>query len=130
MAWPRLRRDLKHLASSVGREHRHRRARDSRSDAVGATRQDDRHTSAEDEAGAVRIRQETELFGQHIPGLEIRNEEDVRIAGNVRLDALDARGLFADRVVEREGAVQETGLDLASLGHLAERGGIYRRRHL
>ena len=76
----------------MGREQRHGAARDPRSHAVGAAGQDDRHARAEDETRAVRVGQEAELLGQHVARLEIRHEEDVRIAGDLRFDALDPRG--------------------------------------
>ena len=61
---------------------------DPRPNAVGAARQDDRHACAEDEPGAVGVGQEAELLGQDVAGLEIWREENVRIAGDLRLDAL------------------------------------------
>ena len=45
-------------------------------------------------------------------------------------DALDLRRLRADRVVERQRAVEHAAGDLPALGHLAQRGGVDRRRHL
>ena len=50
--------------------------------------------------------------------------------GDRRLDLLDLRGLEADRVVERQRAVEDAAGDLAAVGHLAQRGRLDRRRHL
>ena len=71
------------------REHRDRAARDPRSHAVGAARQDDRHARAEHEAGAVGVREKAELLGEHVAGLEVGHQQNVGIAGDLRLDALD-----------------------------------------
>ena len=46
------------------------------------------HSGAEDEAGAVRIGEESELLGEHVAGFEIRDEQNVGIAGNRRSECL------------------------------------------
>ena len=107
-----------------------RAARDARSHAVGAARQDDRHARAEHEPGAVGVRQKAELLGEHVARLEVWHEQDVGIAGDLRLDALHPRGLFADGVVERQRAIEHAAGDLPALGHLAQRGGVERGLHL
>ena len=63
--------------------------RDARSHTVGAARQDDRHPRAEDDAGTIGVGQERELLGEHVARLEIRNEQDVGIACDLRDDAFD-----------------------------------------
>ena len=84
-----------------------RAARDPRPHAVGAAGQDDRHARAEHEAGAVGVGEEAQLLGQDVAGLEVGHEQDVGIAGDLGRDALDRRRLLADRVVERQRAVEE-----------------------
>ena len=115
---------LARCAPRVGRQHRDGAARDPRAHAVGAAGQDDRHARAEHQPGAVGVRQEAELLGQDVAGLEVRRQQDVGIAGDLRVDALDSRRLLADRVVERERAVEQAARDLAAVGHLAERGRV------
>ena len=75
---------LKRLSSSVCREHSNRATGDSGANPVGATCQDDRHPRAQNETGAVGVRQEAELLGEHVARLEVRNQEDVGIAGDLR----------------------------------------------
>src|SRR6478752_4881865 len=53
---------------------------DPRPHAVGPTGEDDRDPGPEDQPGAVRVRQEAELLGQDVPGLQVRGEQDVRVA--------------------------------------------------
>ena len=91
----------------VRHQHRDRAAGNPRPDAVGAAGQDDRHPGAEHEPGAVGIGEEAELLGEDVAGLEIGNEQDVRIARDLRPDALDLRRLRADRVVERQRSVED-----------------------
>ena len=88
------------------------------------------HARAEDESCAISIGEKAELLRQHVSGLEIRDEQNVGIAGDPRDDALDPRRVFADGVVERQRPVQQPSLDLPALGHLAQRGGVQRRGHL
>src|SRR6188508_2773510 len=85
---PPLRRP-KLPAAIVREEHGDGTTRDARSHAVGPARQDDRHPCAEDEARTVGVGEERELLGEHVARLEIRDEEDVGIAGNLRGDAFD-----------------------------------------
>jgi hypothetical protein len=68
------------LPPCVGDEDGGGAARDARADAIGTTGQDDRDAGAEHHAGAVRVREETELLGQDVSGLEVGGEEDVGIA--------------------------------------------------
>ena len=42
------------------------------------------HARAEHQAGAVGVGQEAELLGEHVAGFEVRDEQDVGIAGNRR----------------------------------------------
>ena len=72
-------------------------------------------------AGRVGPRQEGEILGQHVAGFEVGHDQDLRSAGDWRVDALDLRRLRIDRIVERERPVQHPAGDLASLGHLAQR---------
>ena len=114
----------------VGREHRDGATGDPRPNAVRAARQDDRHPRAEDNTGAIRVGEEGELLRQDVAGLEVRREEDVGIARDLRLDALCLRGVAADGVVEGQRTVQHTAGDLPPLGHLAQGSGVNGGRHL
>ncbi|CPM93354.1 Uncharacterised protein [Bordetella pertussis] len=94
--------------------------------AVGAAGQDDGHARAEHDAGGLGVGQEAEVLGQHVAGFQVRHHQDLRAAGHRRDDALDLRGLGADGVVQRQRAVQYAALDLAAVGHLAQRGRLQR----
>ena len=88
-------------------QHRDGAARDSRSHAVGAAGEDDRHARAEHQPGAVGVGQERQLLGQHVAGLEVGHEQDVGIAGDLGVDALYPRGVTADGVVEGKRAIEQ-----------------------
>ena len=60
-----------------------------------------------------RARQEREALGQHVAGLEIGHDQHVGAPGDRRDDLLDRRRLGADRVVERQRAVENAAGDLA-----------------
>ena len=64
---------------------------------VGARGQDDRHAGAEHDAGRIGLRKERQVLGQHVAGFEVRHDQNLRLAGDRRLDALDAAasGLMA-----------------------------------
>ena len=64
---PVLRRRLERLSSRVGREHRDGATGDPRPNAVGATRQDDRHARPEDDPGAVGVGEEAVLLARTFP---------------------------------------------------------------
>src|SRR5262249_9563174 len=90
-----------------------------RPDIVCARGEDDRHPRAEHDPCRIRLREESEILGQHVAGFEIRHDEDMRLAGDRRFDALDARSLWADRIVEGKRPVELATLDLPTIGHLA-----------
>ena len=114
----------------MGREHGDGRARDSRPDAVGAAREDDRHARAEHDPGAVGVGEKREQLGEDVARFEIGDEQDVGIAGDGRTDALDRCRVLVDRVVERQRTIDQRACDLSAVGHLAQRGRVDRRRHL
>ena len=118
------------FAAGMGRQNSDGATRDAGTDAIGAAGQDDGHSGAEDEAGAVRVCQECELFREHVAGFEVRDEQNVGIAGNRGANAFGFGSLPADGVVEREGAVEDAESDLPAIGHFAERGGIEGGGHL
>src|SRR5512143_825376 len=91
----RLLRDL-----AMAKKHGHGAGRHACPDIVRARGEDDRDASAEHDARRIGVREEGEVLGQHVAGLEIRHDEDVRLAGDLRFDALDPRRLWADRIVE------------------------------
>src|SRR5215813_15309349 len=90
----------------------------------------DRHPRAEDNARAVGTGEVLELLGDHVSGLEIRHEQDVRLSSDRRNDLLGLRGFLADRIVESEWAVENASGDLSAVRHLAKRSSVERRLHL
>ena len=88
---------------------------------IGPRGEDDRHPRAEHDAGGVGMREEGQVLGQHVAGLEIRHHQDLRLTGDRRLDALDACRLRADRIVEGERTVELAAGDLTAIRHLAQR---------
>ena len=67
------------------------------------------------------MRQEGQVLRQHVASFEVRDHKDLRLTCNRRVDALDARRLRVDGVVESERAVDLAAGDLAAIRHLAER---------
>src|SRR6516162_4248419 len=55
---------------------------------IGARGEDDRYPRAEDHSRRVRLGEERQVFGQHVPGLEIGHDENLRAPGDERRDAL------------------------------------------
>ena len=88
-------------------QHRDSATRNSRTDVVGSARQDNRHACAQNQTRAVCIGKEAQLLGEDVPRLEIGNEENVWITGDLGLDPFDFRRLFADGIVEGERTVQD-----------------------
>jgi hypothetical protein len=86
--------------------------------------EDDRHACAEHDARGVGMGQERQVLGQHVACFQVWYHQDLRLAGNRRFDALDARRLGADGVVEGERTVDFTAGDLSAIRHLAERGSL------
>ena len=76
------------------------------------------------------LARKVEILGQHVAGLEVRHDQDLRPAGDLRTDALDPGRLRVDRVVERERTVEKAAGDLPAVRHLAERGRLDGRRDL
>src|SRR4029453_19308680 len=126
----RLRNSLKRLSSSVCRKHSNRAAGDPGANRIGSPCQDDRNICAQNETGAVGVRQEAELLGEHVARLEVRNQEDVGIAGDLGHNALYLGGLCANGVVERQWTVEDAARDLLPFCHLAEAGGVDGGLHL
>ena len=52
-------------------------------------RQHDRYPRAEHHTRRIRLRQINEIFGQHVAGLEIGHDQDLRPPGDRRVNALD-----------------------------------------
>src|SRR5581483_10542036 len=73
------------------------------------------------DARRIGLGEECEILGQHVSGLEIRNDQDLGSAGNFGFDAFDSRCFEIDRVVESQRAINDTAADLAAIGHLAQR---------
>ena len=62
---------------------------------------------AEHDAGRVGAGQERQALGEHVARFEVGHDEHVGPARDRRVDLLDLRRLQADRVVERERAVED-----------------------
>ena len=116
--------------AGVGVERRDGAGGEAGPHAVGARGEHDRHAGAEDDAGGVGVGEEGQVLRQHVAGLEVGDDEDLAVAGDRAGDALDARRLGVDGVVEGERAFEQAAGDLAALGHLAEGGGLDRRGDL
>ena len=92
--------------------------------------QDDGHTRAEHQTGAVGVGQEAQQLGEDVARFEIRREQNVGIAGDLGANSLCLGGLLADRIVESQRAVEKAAGDLPAVGHLAQSRGVQGRRHL
>src|SRR5690242_10100318 len=58
---------------------------------VRTAREDDRHSRAEHDARGYCVREIFELFRDHVAGLEIRHEQDLRPTCNLGADSFRAR---------------------------------------
>src|SRR5262249_52842525 len=103
---------------------------DPRTDAVRTARQNDGDTRPEYQSGAVRVCQKAELLGENIRRLQVRSEQNVRIARDVRVNAFRLGSVLADSVVKRERAIDQSAFDLPAVGHFAKGRGVERGRHL
>ena len=101
------RRRPAHAAPRIGKERRHRGGRHPRPRRVRPRRQHDRHAGAQHDAGAIGLGEIGEILCQHVAGFEIRHDQDLRPARDLRLDALDPRGFQVDGVVEGERSVEQ-----------------------
>ncbi len=94
-----------------------------------AGRQDDRDPGAQHNARGVGLRKEGQIFGQHVAGLQVGNDENLSAPCDWRFDALDFRGFRIDGIVEGERAVEHAAGYLAAIRHLAQSGRFDRRRN-
>ena len=76
------------------------------------------------------LRQEDEILGEHIAGLEIGHDQDLGASGDRRMDPFDLRCIHVDGVVECQRPVEDAAGDLPAVGHLAQRGRVDGRRNL
>jgi len=72
------------------------------------------HARAEDESPPHQPSQILQLFGQHVPRLQVRHQEDVGLAGDCEAILLGFRGRLADGIVESQRTVEDTAGDLAA----------------
>ena len=114
----------------LGEQCRHRARGQSRGHRVGAAGQDDRHARTEHDARGIGVGHEAQALGQHVAGLQVGHHQDVGLPGDRRRDLLDPGRAQVDGVVQRQRPVEHAAGDLAALGHLAQRRGLDRRRHL
>ena len=70
------------------------------------------------------------ILGQHVAGLEIRHYQNLRPPRDLRFNSLDSRRFPVDGIVERQRPVEQSARDLSAVRHLAECGGLDRRRDL
>ena len=61
---------------------------------------------AEDDPGGIRVGEERQALGEHVARLQVGHDQHVGAARDRRDDLLDRRGLRADRIVERQRAVE------------------------
>ena len=133
-AWRRPRPKGPHrwrtVAAAPRDDERHRARRDACLARVGAAGQHDRHARTEHDAGARRAAEVLELLREHVAALEVGHDQDVGGTGDIGNDPLGARGGSGHGVVESERPVDDGAFDLAAVGHLAQRRGIQRGRHV
>ena len=79
---------------------------------------------------ASALARNVKVLGQHVAGLEIGHDQDLRSARDFGLDALDPRRFGIDGVVEGKRPVEDAAGDLSAVCHLAERSRLDRRRNL
>jgi hypothetical protein len=84
----------------VGCHHRDRTAGDSRSNTIRTAGENDRHPRAKNQAGAISIREKTQLFGKDVSCFKVGSQQDIRIASDVRNNAFRLRGLAADGIIK------------------------------
>ena len=70
-------------AARIGIEHRDRAGRHARAHRIRARGEDDRHPRAEHDAGRIGLGEEGEVLGQHVAGLEVGHDQDLRAAGDL-----------------------------------------------
>ena len=97
---------------------------------VGARGQDHRGLAADDQTCRLRACDEGQFLREHVPGLQVGDDQHVRLPGDERRDAFGARGLHVDGVVHGERAVDHAPSDLTAIRHLGEGGRIERGGHV
>src|SRR5690606_6488552 len=88
--------------------------------AVCAAGQNHRYTCTEHDSCSRRSPEEGEILGQHVARFEIWYDKDLCAPRDLGTDALDFSCFRADGIVQRQGAVQQTALDLPAVSHLAQ----------
>ena len=88
-----------------------------RAHGVGARREDNRHTGPEHNSRRIRLSEEGQVLRQHVAGLEVGYDENLRATRYLGSDALNAGGLGIDRVVERERTIEDAACNLSAIGH-------------
>ena len=71
-----------------------------------------------------------QILRQHVAGLEVGHDQDLRFTCDSGVDAFYPRGLRINRIVEGERAVEDGTRDLAAVGHLAKRRRVDGPRYL
>src|SRR5262245_4700033 len=120
-------RQCHRAAARIGIEHCSRARCHAASDRICAGRQNDRDARAQNHARRIGLGKEDEILGEHIAGLQVRDDENLRSARNLRLDSLDLCCRWVDRVVESKRSIKNAIGNLSSIRHLAERRCLDRR---
>src|SRR5450631_275149 len=94
--------------------------------AVSPTREDDRHTPAEHDPGGSRVSEIVELLDEHVAALQVWDDEDVGMPGDLRNNPLYAGGRRGDCSIEGERSIHETAADLTAVCHLRQSGSFQR----
>src|SRR5215831_3201698 len=92
LLWPR--------SPGMDGEHSYRTARRAGSNAVRSAGENHRHLGSQSQTRAVSLGKETELLCQNVAGFEIRCQQDVRIACNLRANTFCSSCLLADGIVK------------------------------
>src|SRR6516162_6112912 len=82
---------------------------------------------AKHQTSRIRLRQEDQVFCQHVAGFEVRHDQDLCFAGDRRLNALNSCRFRTYRIIERQRAVDNRIGNLFAVGHFAQRRRIDRR---
>ena len=78
---------------------------------ISTAGEDDRHSSAQDDACALRTGQVIQLLDEHIASFKIWHDQDVGLTGDLGDDTLDTGGFRRNSVIKREWAIHDAAGD-------------------
>ena len=98
--------------------------------AVGTGDENDGHLRAEDDAGVLRVAEQTRGLADAVADLIVRDEQNVGHAGAGGVVVLVVAGLDAHGQIQRDGAADIHVVLSPAVGHLAQRVGVDGGLHL